>query len=385
MNADREPALAALLLDVGRLDMQLDQSISARMGQLSKASLSELLVLANQHRLLSAVTRILASADGAPRPVRNMARRIQRVLRQDHAIRTAHVNDVLAALDERSVDSVVMKGPVLADQCYPHRHLREFNDLDLLVHPEDLETVARALGEVGYTQSEVDLETGTAFPLSAARLDGYARELQHLGEFVRQFPDGSFLSIDVHFRLSTIFDSVAPDTRQLLATAVRKPGYRYKQLGDAAFVTHLCYHAWWDTQSIANVANGKDLRLAQFADIRLALIAWGLECAEVLRFAREAGVAEVVHWALSVTQDLFGDLAGSAVIDVSVAQSIDLPIVDRWVSRGSGESIGTWQEPASSRMFDPDRANYARDALASWIEGHLHNGDVLEWRSREPV
>jgi hypothetical protein len=63
---------------------------------------------------------------------------------------TNDLHEILQALAERDVRALPFKGPVLSAFAYGGLTHREFNDLDILVHPDDLSAAADALGELGY-------------------------------------------------------------------------------------------------------------------------------------------------------------------------------------------------------------------------------------------
>lgn len=56
-----------------------------------------------------------------------------------------------AALADRRVPFLVLKGAALSVTAYPKPFLRHSHDIDLLLHPHDLPTAAELLGRVGFT------------------------------------------------------------------------------------------------------------------------------------------------------------------------------------------------------------------------------------------
>lgn len=65
---------------------------------------------------------------------------------------TTALTDVLSAFRASRVDVLVMKGPAVALLAYDQIAIREFTDLDLLIHPEDLSSAREALARLGFRQ-----------------------------------------------------------------------------------------------------------------------------------------------------------------------------------------------------------------------------------------
>lgn len=61
---------------------------------------------------------------------------------------------IITLLSGNNVAAISLKGPVLSRQYYDDYTLRECNDLDILVKPDDVETAHKLLSTLGYTLSE---------------------------------------------------------------------------------------------------------------------------------------------------------------------------------------------------------------------------------------
>jgi hypothetical protein len=66
------------------------------------------------------------------------------------------IRTVLTQFTAAGLDFLVLKGPALAQQVYPHPSLRTFSDLDLMVHERDLWAIQRALLEAGFIAEDGD-------------------------------------------------------------------------------------------------------------------------------------------------------------------------------------------------------------------------------------
>lgn len=383
MTRSISPGLRAVLVDLARFDASEDEDVRSALRALDDADWAHAFELAGTHRVLANLSRIVAAMPDAPPLSKHLARRLVIMLRRQAAARRWESASAIAALTAAGVDAVVLKGYVLGIECYPEFPLRETGDLDLLVAGDDVARAAAVLEAEGFERAQIVPATGEVEQLSSARLDGYADELQHLGEFTRVSDRGTGLTIDLHFRLSTVFDHLAPDTSVFLTSAQRSPDGTYLRFSPELMVAHLGYHAWWDTQSLTNVRSGLDLRLFQYSDILLAFRAWGLDCRAVLDAAEPAGVAVSTNWALWMTSAIFGDLPGSAAIDVDAAIAFDARFSDRWLQRETGTPLGEWDVPGPDRIFDAGRGARATAMIVEWIDGHTKRGDVLSWIVRD--
>lgn len=380
---DVDDPVRAALIALARFDPAIDGEIRASLARLTTGQWSVVFQLASAHRVLANLSRIVAADDTAPGLSRAFARRQLLFAKRQAGIRRYESEKALALLEGEGVAAVALKGHVLGTECYPEYYLREAGDLDLLVDESDLEVVAEALTSAGFAQRQLSPSTWESAPLSAARLRGYRSELQHLGEFLLERPDGAHLVIDVHHRLATAFDHIQPDHRALLTR--RQTAGAYQRFHPADFVAHLGYHAWWDTQSVVNVRSGLDLRLFQFGDVLRAFQTWDLHCDGVLAAGRDASIEAPTNWVLWVTGELFGPLPGYGSVDIDAAESLDRQLADRWLQRSTAEPLGTWDETTPTRMFDPRRGDRASAMVLGWLDSHTKRGDVLRWDRRDEM
>jgi hypothetical protein len=107
---------------------------------------------ADRHGLLPLLRLHLTALDGACLPP-EFRRRLEQAFAAVAArnmFLTAELRRLLAALDQAGLAAVPLKGPVAAATLYDHVTLRPFNDLDILVLPEETTAVAAVLADHGY-------------------------------------------------------------------------------------------------------------------------------------------------------------------------------------------------------------------------------------------
>lgn len=107
-----------------------------------------------------------------------------------NAMLSVELSRLLGLLAQGGVPAIVLKGAALGDTLYGNSALRPMTDLDLLLHPEDVERALHLLQAQGYAWNEVE-------PHPGMRLD-------FENELVLRTPGPAPLPIELHWHL---FDS----------------------------------------------------------------------------------------------------------------------------------------------------------------------------------
>ena len=208
-------------------------------------------------------------------------------------------------MDGAGVETIVLKGPVLDELVYPHRGLRPFDDLDLLVRTEDAARAESLLREQGY-----ETPAGT-LP------ESFYRRYHFEIPLVRK--EGPPVCVELHRGLLPRW---RPHSPGILTVWQRKepfpPVPRLGMLAPEDAIIYLCCHA--DLHSCANRYRDQDTpaaklmlrepgenRLIWFADISRSARFFGerVQWRAVAERSREWGVAAAVYAGLSVAEDLF--------------------------------------------------------------------------------
>lgn len=106
-----------------------------------------LLELADRHGLLAFLLRFL---DGepvveTPPAVLDRLRERARLRTRENLRHTAHLIDLVPAMEQAGIDTMAYKGPVLSVRLHGNPTLRDYDDLDLLVRERDVEKATRFL------------------------------------------------------------------------------------------------------------------------------------------------------------------------------------------------------------------------------------------------
>jgi hypothetical protein len=195
------------------------------------------------------------------------------------------VADVLAGV---SIPFRVLKGPAVAHLDYPDPSLRDFGDIDLLIHPNDLDRVITMLAEHGYVRR---------FPEPRSGFDRrFARSISVVNR--------NGLELDLHRTIAGGVFGLRVKVQMLWHTPPAEfvlGGINFGALGASERFMHACYHA-----TLGNVPP----RLVPQRDIAQMLLHGSVDPNEIRTIAAEwQGEAVVAHairttWATLMLTDV---------------------------------------------------------------------------------
>jgi hypothetical protein len=159
---------------------------------------------------------------------------------------TAELVRLMGLLEAAQIPAVSFKGPVLAAMAYGSIELRQFSDLDILVHQTDLPRVAEILTAEGYRSPHTRRE-GLA--------TGYFQEC----EDAFAGPDG-LGAVDVHWKITPGSFRFAPDEEEMWrrARGVDLESRKVTAVAPEDILLYLCVHGakhgWVTLGSICDIA-----------------------------------------------------------------------------------------------------------------------------------
>lgn len=189
--------------------------------------------------------------------------------------------ETVGQLEEIGVDVRVLKGASLAHTVYPNPQLRQYVDVDLLVHDQQFDEAVETLIEAGSRRVHEEPRRG------------FVARFGKSAELVRV--DGA--SIDLHCSLSLGVHALRVRSVDLFATASRfeLAGRQFQGLGSAERFLHACYHA-----TVGNAAQ----KLVPYLDVVLTLGCPDLDVDRVEWLRRRWGAEAVTAAALTRTWEV---------------------------------------------------------------------------------
>lgn len=192
---------------------------------------------------------------------------------------------VFEAITAAKIPLMVLKGADIALTCYPQPDLRYFDDVDLMVHPEDLRVTTTILEQLGYTYHQE-----YRFEAISQQRSGFV--------YARQVANG-YVVFEVHTaphanELGVKFDVAG---LWLRARPVTLHGVQIQAMGLEDLLLFLCWHYrshFFD-------------RLIWLYDVAMLLLAHGseLDWIRLYRLARRQGMLATIYYVLGWCRQLF--------------------------------------------------------------------------------
>ena len=104
-----------------------------------------------EHERLAPILYEALRGGAAPAPVLARLRTAWTAAERQHLLADVQLREILGALGDAGIETIVLKGPAVAAEYYGDPALRPFTDLDLLVRRSDREHAIDVLGRLGYT------------------------------------------------------------------------------------------------------------------------------------------------------------------------------------------------------------------------------------------
>ncbi len=272
----------------------LDAAVADLAARLADPDLrAQLWQLAARHRVFGLAHCVLA---------RGLARRTApyetevgdalRRLRRCAALVQLARDELVVGLRASGVEPVVLKGAAVMDVLFDEPAERDLDDLDVLVHPDDVERAIYALGELGYREDP---------RLPSA--DVYRRHHFHLPLRGRGRP-----LVEVHWALSRAFLPFQLDPERVYASAIvaaRPAGLGMRVPRPEHLILHLVLQNLQESFS----------RLGRLVDIdRIAASCPGLDWDLLTRDARDGGIGPAASLSLQMAKRVLGSPIPDAVI-----------------------------------------------------------------------
>lgn len=350
-------------------------------GPAAEPDWARVLELADHHGLTLLLNRYLGrdAPVFVPDPVLDRLRARARLRTRDNLRLTAELVELSAAMEAAGIETIAYKGPVLSTRVFGDPSLRDYDDLDLLVRPRDVEAASRLLERRGLKPwFEVRGDREQRLPDSQ-----YAR---HFGDVENR------LAVDLHWGFSQPYLSFAIDEARIWETSETVPvgGRLIRTIPGPLLLLILCIHGSKHEPFPWN-------RLKWIVDV--AALMTGVDRAEwpaVLDHARELRLERPLLFGLLVANRLLGAQLAPAVRD----RMAHAPVLDRLALDAIG-SLTSGEDDAGAartrldydlRLLDRrrDRARYVLHRLfvpnpKDWASFELPRGMAAAYYLLRPV
>jgi hypothetical protein len=234
--------------------------------------------LAEKHDVMALVYRGLhAGQRNEPQPVLEALRRSYERNAQKNLRLTFELLRTLDCLNQRCIDAIPYKGPVLAEALYGDVGVRQFSDLDILIRARDLAPATAAVASLGYNPASILTE-----PQGRACLaSGYEQAFDG--------PLGKNL-LELQWRVVPKFYAIELNVEDLFARSsyVSLGGYRVRTLSPEDLFLVLCIHA----------AKHAWTRISWLCDIARTVLTQQMDYEVVQSRAVQLGISRIVEVSL---------------------------------------------------------------------------------------
>jgi len=347
---------ARLLLLCARTTVDAEQAATIRALLQQPVRWSQVLAWAEQHRVLPLLSRQLQAIEPGAVPQVVLDQLGEQALGTTrHALfLTGQLLKLLDLLQSQGIPAIPLKGPLLATVAYGNLALRQFDDLDVLVHSRDMLRSIELLIAQGFKP---------LVQLSERQAESYLRS-QYVYPFISG--DGSTI-VELHQDIRPRYFAFQLDPEQLWerVAPLALGGREVLNLASEDLLIMLCVHG----------ANHCWERLAWICDLAELIRAQpNLDWQRLLDDARASGGERMVLLGLLLARDLLGAVLPEQVMS-RIAVDRALPQLARqataWLFREPAQPLTAAERARfhlQSRERFRDRWQYCRFLLTSPTE-----------------
>jgi len=250
------------------------------------------------------------------------------------------------SLSSNGIENIILKGPILALQAYGDPNLRQFTDLDLLIHQDDFPKAYDLLVDLGYVPL-INLDN---------RQKKYIVKSDNHLSLNRQ---GDIL--EIHWRIVSQenISPLAPDQLWHDTRLVQLGDQELRTLSPENTLLYLCFHGakhgWKQLKWIVDLA---------YLCRSCSESSW----LPLLKIARQSGIFRQVGLGLLLAEDLIGIVLPAYVHDQinqdPVAKQLESQIIaGLFTNTGSSTLVGNYRFYVTTRERWQDRLRYMLELI----------------------
>lgn len=350
------------------LDSSVEREMFADLLNSPNLNWQELLTQATRHKianLLSASIIINNLSEAVPSNIRQQLERVLSFNQHKIQIYRREAAKIIEVFNQKNIKFVGTKGISVESTLYQGNGSRAMSDIDLMILPQDRESVVQALSQLGYQMGTYDQRTNKITPHSRAMMIKYKLNPDHLPSYVLLTDDviTPFVEVDVANSLTWTSCpwqvSVEAALENILVQSI--PGIENIKLPVFSpqfqfifTILHLFKEAWIE---LTLNMNGKDVTLSKFGDV---VRIWRrhqtiLQSNNLIELLEQFDLIQPVVWVLEhLDRTLQTDIVSSlGLLD---------RVTEEWL-RSAGSNRGKvrqWQGTMRERLVCRDRRQLFR-------------------------
>ena len=225
----------------------------------------------------------------------------------------AYIAELSEELSFVKADYVFLKGSILANlttHAIYNEGERFSNDIDLLVKPDGLDKVEKALRNLGYVQGKYNAENNTVIPYTRLEIVKRRMNRGEAAPFIKLtgFTEIPFIEVDINFSLG----NTPSEGLELLAEMVDS-GREYsgkvsiRVPSAELFFLHLIMHQYKESCLYFMTVRSKDLDLYKLADIYYIVQSGVIDINKVFALAEQYKIKDKLGAVLQQIGEIFSD------------------------------------------------------------------------------
>ncbi|WP_336783253.1 nucleotidyltransferase family protein [Paenibacillus illinoisensis] len=294
---------------------------------------------------------------------------VMQKLRSEDQIK--HLSTVCNALEKNGIKYVVLKGAIVSLTSYKNISVRDFNDNDILVHPNDLHVAQKTLKDLGYIQGLVNNKTKNIERSTRSELIKWSLASHEVHPYVKSInssPFSEYHYIDLHFSIRLNTNNRSDDiVKRLLkdSIVIKYNNQKLQSLMVEELLIFLCIHFFSEATQIQDILKYKDLSLYKIADISYLVYNNDINWDKFTSLVKAYGVMKEVFFSFQVVNSVHNDVIPDEVLGKIIYS--DSEILNYVFDYNSDNILHKWDNEILERVFDFNRASFIHSIKESKI------------------
>ena len=271
---------------------------------------------------------------------------------------TQYTLEVCKELDKRGINYVILKGIILSNFMYGDLALRESNDLDILIDPNQIDDTRKILKGLGYIQGYFDAKNKKIIPYSRKETLISPLVSHELRPFVKKMEvDGHFNlhMVDVQFSIDLLTGNRTDNIVKKLITnriKLNLKGSEIYSLQWEDLLVYICVHFYKEATNLSEVLIYKDMLLYKLCDIFRTITNKDIDFNWLvfLRRVEEYDLKNPVYYSLYFTNLVYGSVPSDVLAKLAPEDEEYLDSVYQ-----NEKLVHKWNDKPIERIFDMDR------------------------------
>ncbi|SFK99863.1 nucleotidyltransferase domain-containing protein [Brevibacillus centrosporus] len=269
--------------------------------------------------------------------------------------------EICEEFEKHDIKYCILKGIVLSEYGYNDAGARDFNDNDILIHPNQIKEAITILEQKGYVQGKISLKEKTVIPVQRKETLFWSMVSHEVHPLILKLDDNKFLDFHIVDLQYSIDLNTANRTDLLVDRLLRRriqidiKGSSISTLTWEDMLVFVCHHFYKEAISYRDVQSYRDLLLYKICDIANLIVSKKIEIDwdTFIQRAKELNVTNGVYFALHYTNLVYTDIVPYDVLNTLKPDEINY--LHEVYNYDSDTLAIQWDDNIIDRIFDMNR------------------------------